>query len=265
MKSTYKSLLMILISSLIFAQTPNSKSSNNKKISKIEKFKEEKISPIETLFLPYPKNYSIPINVQENVVSLIQGNPALEQRWRDLYQDKTRLKNFLKQFILEKQTELGSKSSVVESEISSKWMTIQTWQQNIAGYEGPIQQIRQNDYQTVRNCVRDLNTKRQYFLEQKNKVQQLYNDLENLYNSSGAYMNNSTKMENLQARKNALDTMQTANSIDKSLNSKINFLNDLIDLKSNHSKLSAPFELLKSVDDNLVVWDKASLDKNSIK
>ena len=55
-----------------------------------------KILPLEEFYLPYPKSFSIPTNVQYLIIKTIQGNSELESGYKDVYTDKPRLKSWLK-------------------------------------------------------------------------------------------------------------------------------------------------------------------------
>lgn len=261
MKRLCSSIAIALIPLIGFSQSVSNKSAKSKKHIIIKTTKESIITPIESLFLPYPSTYSIPVTVQESVVAILQGDPNLEQRWRDLYQDRNRLKAFLKQLFSDKKSEIENNILSLESNKNSHWEIISHWQNNLAGYEKPLGQVKRDDFQSVSVAIQGLLQTRMDLLNRKQQIQDLVDENERLYNEYSGIVDSNTKRANLDARINALNSIKLIMNIIPSLDSKIKILNDLIEFNIKYNELESPHSTFTTAVSNIEDWSNSLAPK----
>ncbi|HLO66198.1 MAG TPA: hypothetical protein VK188_04215 [Holophaga sp.] len=249
---------LLLMSPCASAQAPSAPKASQARPKKKAAPAPVRIPPIESLFLPYPETYSIPVKVQEAVVQLIQGKPELEQRWRDLYREEGRLKGFLRQFTTEGRERHTARMNELEGKEGAYWNQIAQWKTQLNQLEAPIQGIRQGDFTTIHPAFNGLAANRDAAIANKNKLGALVEQGEAMERAYGSLMDRQTRQANLDARIKGLQTMQYILGVLPVLEAKMRDLTALLVLHKEWLEVSIQRDPFLKAEEPIKEWAEAT-------
>jgi hypothetical protein len=224
------------------------------KPSPLQKVKTPRIPAIESFFLPYPDGYSIPEEMQKSIAAIVQGQALPEQRWRDLYQDKGRVRAYLGQLIRERIEELGGSAAGVKAKKEACWKEVLGWQRSVPPHEAAIESIRYEDYGSVQTAINGLLASRQNMINIKQQLQKNVDQLQALQTAYGGLMNNQQKRDNNEAQIRGLQTIESILQSLPVLDAKVKILRELLALQASQEKSEGPMAVYQRAEKNLAEW-----------